>query len=329
MATSVDLAFQEFNSDFVNLDKEDTKKARNSRDWLIGQLINFPNKIDDFPRLYDGMHANFGSFARNTKIRPLDDVDLILAFSGDGTTYYTVKYGSLYYLNVPETATYLRKLCNEDGTLNSIKLVNKIKSSLNTVDQYKTADIHRMQEAVTLNLSSYDWNFDIVPAFYTDTGYYIIPDGKGNWKATDPRVDQKRITQCNQKFDINALQLIRLLKYWNKNAEIPEISSYLFETLVLDFLEAQLLTNRGMLIYVRDFFFYLWDSIPNAVIDPKKFQDDINDLSISEKEEVSKKAFETYKMVKEAIRVNADEEDVSKSLDIWRQIFGEEFPLFG
>ncbi|MFN2423862.1 MAG: hypothetical protein ABR572_08815, partial [Cryomorphaceae bacterium] len=37
--------------------------------WLIG--------VDDFPNDYPDKHIKFGSFARNTKIRPLDDIDLM------------------------------------------------------------------------------------------------------------------------------------------------------------------------------------------------------------------------------------------------------------
>lgn len=115
MAKTVNNAFNIFNRDFVNLDPDETKIARSSRDWLITQLTNLPNKIDDFPRLYEGMHIKFGSFARNTKIRPLDDIDLILTFSADGTTYWTHSYGKSYTLIVPDTATNLKKLCYENS----------------------------------------------------------------------------------------------------------------------------------------------------------------------------------------------------------------------
>ena len=223
MAKNVNEAFTEFNRDFVNLDSEESTTARKSRDWLIKQLENLPDKVDDFPKLYDGMHIKFGSFARNTKIRPLDDIDLILTFYAQSSSYTTIKYGQNYILNVPEDAKTLRKLCNYDNTLNSIKLVNKIVSSLDEIEHYKAADKHRRQEAATLQLNSYDWNFDIVPAFYTITGYYLIPDGSGGWKATDPRIDQNRTTEINQKHDGKILQIIRTLKYWNKRVQMPTI----------------------------------------------------------------------------------------------------------
>ena len=86
MAKTVASAFAEFNKDYVNLLPGRTVIARNSRDWLINQLTNLPRKIEDFPKLYDNMSLKFGSFARNTKISPLDDIDLLLAISAEGAS---------------------------------------------------------------------------------------------------------------------------------------------------------------------------------------------------------------------------------------------------
>ncbi len=36
---------------------------------------------------YPGIHIAFGSFARRTKIRPLDDIDLMFGLTGQGATY--------------------------------------------------------------------------------------------------------------------------------------------------------------------------------------------------------------------------------------------------
>ena len=41
MAKTVGSAFEEFNKEVVNLAPDRTKKARDSRDWLIKKLSNF------------------------------------------------------------------------------------------------------------------------------------------------------------------------------------------------------------------------------------------------------------------------------------------------
>jgi len=328
MAKSVNDAFEEFNNNFVNLDSEETIKARKSRDWLFDNLENFPSQIDDFPRLFEGMHNKYGSFARNTKIRPLDDIDLILTFSGDGSTYTTFSYGTSYNIHVPSKATNLRKLCNDGGVLNSIKLVNKLVSSLNGIEHYKSAEIHRRQEAATLSLSSYDWTFDIVPAFHTDTDYYLIPDGSGGWKATDPRVDQNLVTTCNQNYNGKILQIIRTLKYWNSRALMPTIPSYLFEIIIINYFNSQDEISKWIDINLKNFWYHLSSKIYGSVNDPKKFQGDINTLSYDEKSKVSEKSKSTYEKAVEALRIEIDEKDSRKSIDKWREIFGNDFPKY-
>jgi len=328
MAKSVNDAFNEFNKDIVNLVSERTKTARSSRDWLIEQLTSLPDKLEDFPKLYAGMHVKFGSFARNTKIRPLDDIDLMLTFSGEGATYSTIVYGQNYTLLVPEIATILRKLCNDDGTLNSIKVVNKLVSSLNQIEHYKKAKIHRRSEAATLDLTSYEWCYDIVPAFYTDTNYYIIPDGQGGWKATDPRTDQDRITKINQEHGGVVLQLIRTLKYWNTVAFMTTIPSYLFETIVLNFVESKEKLSDYIDANLINFWDYLKTAIMADINDPKGFQGNINSLAYAERRSVSSKAEDAYTKGYAAYKFETEESNQEKSINKWGEIFGKEFPKY-
>jgi len=328
MAQTVNGAFTEFNNESVNLTPERTKKANSSRDWLIGQLKNLPDKIDDFPALYDGMSIKFGSFARRTKIRPLDDIDLILTFGAAGSTYWTHTYGQSYTLTAPESAKDLRRLCNDDNSINSIKVVNKIVSSLDQIEQYKSAATHRRQEAATLQLNSYEWNFDIVPAFYTDTGYYLIPDGNGGWKATDPRIDQNRTTEVNQKHDGKILQLIRTLKYWNICTQMPTIPSYLFENLILNFFDSKTEISQWIDVNLINFWYHLKTSIYNSVADPKGFQSDLNTLSYDDQVKISNKASDTYDKGNEAQKLETEDKYREKAISKWQEIFGGDFSKF-
>lgn len=328
MATSVYEAFKEFNSNTVNLPADRTKAGRASRDWLIQQLTSLPNKVEEFPKLYENMHIKFGSFARNTKIRPLDDIDLMLTFSGEGTTYNAIEYGQNYLLYVPESAKILRKLCNVDGTLNSIKLINKIVSSLDDIEQYKSSEKHRRQEAATLNLRSYEWVFDIVPAFYTDTKYYLIPDGQSGWKATDPKIDQQRVSDINEKFEGRVLQLIRTLKYWNNRAFMTTIPSYLLENLVLNFVEGRNSLSEFLDVNLIYFWNYLKSAIHNEVNDPKGFQGDLNTLSISERMGIATRANDAYTKGYNAYKLETEEKDQQKAINKWVEIFGDNFPKY-
>ena len=325
MSETVNSAFNKFNKEYINLDTERTKKARSSHDWLFGQLESLPSKINDFPRLYDNMHVKFGSFSRRTKIRELDDIDSILTFAADGATYTKSIFGNDYTLTVPESAENLRSLCNTDGTLNSIKLINKIILGLSKIDQYKSAEIKRHQEAVILNLSSYEWVFDIVPAFYTDTGYYLIPDGSGKWKATDPRIDQSRINDISSKYsDGRVLQLIRTLKYWNRRASTTTIPSYLFENIILTFCDNYTLSDY-IDFNLRDFWNVLQNSIYNEVPDPKNFQGNLNSLTFDERYSISQKAKDVYTKAIGAIQTETVDKNQAGAIKKWADIFGGNF----
>ena len=327
MPSTVNAAFEKFNNDHVSLDSVRVEVAKKSRDWLLDQLVSLPSKDSDFPILYDDMHVHHGSFARKTKIRPLDDIDLFLTFAGGGTTYDTVVFGQKYILRVPYTApTQLRNLCNPDMTLNSTKLINKVISSLGKIEQYKSAETHRDGEAATLQLASYEWNYDIVPAFYTDTGYYLIPDGRGAWKGTDPRIDHQRIQQTSVTHGENARLLIRKAKYWNRRAMIITMPPYLLENIVLNYCDTQAKLSDHVDVNLINFWNYLSDAIFGAVPDPKGFQGDLNTLTDDDKKKISNKARDAAAKGYEAFVAETQEFNHAKAINKWREIFGDNFP---
>ena len=63
--------------------------------------------------------------------------------------------------------------------------------------------------------------------------------------------------------------------------------------------------------------------------DPKGFQGDLNTYSYSEKLSLSQKADWAYNKANEAIKAEVDEKDVQKSINKWREIFGNDFPNYG
>lgn len=327
MANTVNTAFDEFNRDSVNLLKERTDRARTSRNWLFGQLNGLDLKEGlNFPYKYELKHISFGSFDRRTKIRELDDVDIMFCLTANGATY--TKYSqNLYQINTPNAGSRLQNL-SDNYILNSRRVVNKVKLSLSQIPQYSSAELHSKGEAATLNLSSYEWVFDIVPCFYTDTGLYLIPNGAGHWKPTDPRLDQIRVTDANQNKDGRLLQLIRTLKYWNRRNSTYTIGSYLFENLVINYSNSKNELNKWIDYDIRSFFYYLSSAIWYPVNDPKGLQGDLNIFTDSEKLSIQQKADWAYQKADEAIKAEVDEKDNRKSINKWREIFGNDFPQY-
>lgn len=328
MATTVNNAFKEFMRDKVNLDQEKTKTARKSRDNLIDNIHSLSSN-EDFFNLYNDIDITFGSFARKTKIRPLDDIDIMIGLSGDGSTYYDS--GNEVKIYVHNDNSPQKSYCNENtNILNSTKVINKFINELKNFNDYKKAETHKNGAAATLQLKSYEWNFDIVPCFITTEesngrNYYLIPDGKGSWQKTDPRKDRNKVSTLNQKHNGLILEPIRLVKYWNKRPTMPLMSSYLLECLLLQYFDSVANVNDYIDIRFRDILLYIKNNIWYSINDPKEIQGNLNTLTYDDKLKISSKAKVDYDKANEAIFAEIDDNNQEKSIKKWAEIFEVSF----
>ncbi|MBB6463328.1 SMODS domain-containing nucleotidyltransferase [Flammeovirga kamogawensis] len=326
MPKTIKSAFHEFHRDVVNIETSRTQKALASRDWLIEQL----NKLEldeslSFPFRYGARQLNIGSFQRKTKIRELDDIDLFFCFTADNAFY--TKISDDHYVISTVNSSHRLKSLSDDGILNSRKVIEKVKNSLAKISQYKNADLHRRGEAATLSLTSYEWVFDIVPCFYTDTGLYLIPNGEGGWKQTNPSVDQVRITTENQAKNGKLLQLVRTVKYWSK-IHLPNdtISSYLLENFVIKYSQMKESLSDDIVYDLRDFLQYLSHNIYYPLYTESTFQGDLNSLNEERKKIISDKSIWSASKINEALHAELFNYDLPKAISIWQEVFGNNFP---
>lgn len=332
MAKTVIEAFNKFMAETVNLDPDQTKKARGSREWLVGQIETFSNNDAKFPSIYSEKNIFFGSFSRHTKKRPLDDIDIMICLKADGCTYNEL--ADKIEISVPDTATRYKDYVNEGTSiLNSRKVINAFITKLSGVPQYKKAEIKRNLEAATLNLESYDWVFDIVPCFFTTEDafkrtYYIIPDGSGNWKKTDPRIDSERLSKMNAAHEGNLLNLIRAIKYWNTRPTMPTMGSYLLENMILDYYEGQTeVASKYVNIEIVKVLIEIHKRISNPVNDPKGIQGNLNNVSAEDKKRIKDRAYQDYSKAFDARQLENAKND-KDSIIKWIEIFGDKFPKY-
>lgn len=331
MATNVIAAFNEFLRDKVNLDSGETDLAKRSRDWLMNRIHEFPAKENSFPRLYEENDIFFGSFERKTKKRPLDDIDIMVCMSAQGSTY--TEWGNTIIISANNSSSPLYDLRHNDSNdINSKRVINKFVSVLSGIDQYKKAEISRRGEAAILNLQSYDWTFDIVPCFFTELNtygqqFYIIPNGEGHWQKTDPRVDRSRVQRLVTRRGSQMLDVIRLVKFWNKRPTMPSVPSYTLENMVLDYYETRNCSAFPDLEF-RDFIGYMASAIYKPVNDPKGYQGDLNTLDIVSRYAIANRCLLDYGKCIEA-RAFETAEEHKKSMSKWAEIFGPEFTVYG
>lgn len=316
----------------VNLDTDTVSSARKSRDNLLANISEFDNK-DGFFKLCDSFNVHFGSFARKTKNRELDDIDLMIGIAASGATYSDRDSWENVRITAGRENKAQIECTREDGTLNSTQVINLFKKKLAEVREYSHSELHRNGEAVVLNLKSKEWSFDIVPCFRTTTesdgrAYYIIPNGSGNWKKTDPLRDKEHVTKTNQNKSGRVLELVRLLKKWNEVKNAKTIPSYLLETIVINYADSVSDLSEYIDLRFRDALKYLADHIMSPVYDMKEIQGNINDLNIYDRINIQQKAQSDYDKAKEAFEFEKIEK-YRLAISKWGEIFGSDFPTYG
>lgn len=332
MATTVNNAFDEFMKDIVNLDPKIVSTARVSRDHLLDNIAEFDDK-DGFFDLCDSFNVHFGSFARKTKCRELDDIDLMIGIAANDATYNSSDPWNDVKITASTTNCAQKDCTRYDGTLNSTQVSNKFKGKLESVREYSHSEIRRNGEAIILNLKSKDWSFDIVPCFHTvvesnGRDYYLIPNGNGNWKKTAPDKDKEHVINTNQAKDGRVLELIRLCKKWNKVKNAKTLPSYLLETMIINFADSKTELSQWLDLRFRDALKYIADNIMSPVYDMKEIQGDINNLDFSDKWNLKQKAQADYDKACDA-RVQESADNQKEAIKKWGEILGSDFPTYG
>ena len=124
------------------------------------------------------------------------------------------------------------------------------------------------------------------------------------------------------------LNVIRAVKYWQTTKALPSISSYLLETLILNYYEHKTNCQQWVDLELEGLFNHLSFYIQYSVSDHKDIQGDINHLPYEAREKISQKLSSEALKVREARDFEVNKEH-QKSINKWREIFGSEFPAFG
>lgn len=270
-------AFDQFRRELVDLDPNKVGKARRSRDYLQEQIVKIAEDDPDFPRV-TGQYLPYGSFARSTKVRPLDDLDMLVMLNEKDSQEERDLYDPYTFkVRITANSSPLKPYVDETGYVSSTKILNRMKSGLQKVPNYRKSEIKRTGVAVVLNLVSYPWIFDIVPSlavkdYYGAVTYYLIPNGKGEWMRTDPRKDQELVSVANQNQNGRLLSLIRLIKYWNMTSYgVPRLMSYHLETLLISgFHYGYPAIASNIRSSVPDAFYKLASLLTSSCPDPKQ-----------------------------------------------------------
>jgi hypothetical protein len=204
--SAVSEAFETFRSRLQTTTTEDQTASRRQRK-IREQLDASDLDID----------ADFltGSYRRETKTKPLRDVDIMVVLA-DRT--YLDKHPSAV-LNAVRLAL-LPHYAEHRVTLD--RRAVRVDFGLVTVDDVADGDV---------------MSFDVVPAFSDGDNYLIPDDVLGIWIATNPKMHAELATAANQAYDKQWKPLVKMIKKWNFHTGDPVIPSFLLEVLALDLID--------------------------------------------------------------------------------------------
>lgn len=149
-----------------------------------------------------------GSYARETAVRPLDDVDIVV---------------------VVDPRAW------ETGWFSSTPAPEKVLTSFaNAIRRrYPDSSVHLQNRSVGLKL--YHLDIDVIPAIDIGGDLLRIPDrSKGDWIKSAPKRHSELATNVNNMRSGKFKPLVKLLKTWNNNLpSTAHVKSFLIETMAV------------------------------------------------------------------------------------------------
>lgn len=218
-------ALTRFRSDFVDLTSGDTREGRRIRDWVIEQIESFRTPNGSLELLV-GSGFGAGSFGRRTQCQPLDDIDLYLVLDA-GTAVMREGVTASELEGIRPGAFQTDLALQVDGWIAAERVLERFNWQLQQnrilCERASSVGINSKRNSAYIRFG--DLNVDATPVVLarasgeTTLDRYFMPQGSGStwWKATNPKEDQRRISEQNQAQGELVLPVVRVLKWWNTN----------------------------------------------------------------------------------------------------------------
>ena len=290
---TVNEAFWKFRTRLETTDSEDATASRRQQ-RLRKQLDAAFSITEDFLT---------GSYRRETKTKPLRDVDIMIVLSD--TSYLDLHPREILEAIREVLAAYYGadRVCTDRRAVR--------------VD-FGAVHVDELDGEVI--------SFDVVPAFQDGDRYLIPDDVLGEWVPTNPKVHAELATAANKAFSGQWKPLVKMIKRWNQTAGSPVDPSFLIEVMALDLLDAPW---SGQHSYeIRQFFASAADRIADRWPDPAHVGPDVSDVLDGDPAKMARARAALRSAEATATRAIQVERQgrTGEALEIWRSLFGESFP---
>jgi hypothetical protein len=291
---TVDEAFKKFKSRLEVL-PTDEQEASSRQKKIRKQVGDELDVADDFLT---------GAYVRDTKTRPLRDVDIFVVL-GDGEQSYRDKHPR-EILNAVRAVLVPHY---EDDRVCTDRRCVRVDFGVSVID----------------DISDEVVSFDVVPAFAAGEAFEIPDDRLGEWIPTNPRVHKSMSTDANKALSGEWKPLVKMAKKWNQHNGGPVEPSFLIEVMALKLIEGPW---TGSYPYeLRQFFSSAADRIDEGWPDPAETGPDVSDVLDSDPTMMgaARSALRTAEAVcTEALRLDRAGR-TSEALGTWQTLFGPSF----
>lgn len=216
------------------ISKSQISQGSDSQNHIRQLLDNKSTSDPNFPRLIEGDFLS-GSFARGTKIFPLDDIDIMVIMDGAGLV--PIKEGAIWQADVRGSGVIDNPILKHLGGNNLLSSQTVLKLFQDGLKQsYPLSTVSKDGQAINVWLDTYNLGIDIVPCFHivprdSSQDVYYIPTGYGSdeWTITNPKIDQKISDTLHERHNKKLKPVVRLIKLWNRFYHNDLIRSYHLE----------------------------------------------------------------------------------------------------
>jgi len=314
---------QEFLDKEINLAQGHVSQGSTSHTYIRNLLANRRQTDSEFPWLVDGDFLS-GSYARGTKLHPLDDIDVMIVL--DGTGLIPVGLNATHYVrgNADGKNSPVHNHLGYDNLLNSHSVLESFQKAL--AQSHSDSTIKKSGQAINVKLSSYNLGIDIVPCFHikpfdnTQQDFYYIPLGNGNpgWLKTNPKIDENISKNLHDRHNKKLKSVIKLLKYWNREKNADRIRSYHLETIAWYVFHNRTSAITSMSEGIRYFFNNARPYLENQMYEPTGFGGLIDTYITPQDRQLSLGVFDR---AKSAVQLGGLLTPISN----WKAIFGDKF----
>ncbi len=239
-----------------------------------------------------------GSYDRHTKIKPLEDVDILAVIKADGAQAHF-----------------------RDESPGNI--VNALTNELTS--KFKHVEPSGMAVQISLSDDDGQASFEVVPAFaHASTGYEAPDPHRGRWIRTDPNVHAQLTAGKNSACGGRWVPFVKMLKGWNRQAGKPIPQSFLIEVMALELVHPPFGRYQDE---ITAFLGNAADRTSGPWPDPASLGPDVDELlGQHERDTIRRAATDALAIAEEAIYLEDDGQE-RKAVSKWRELFGERMPL--